>query len=393
MSTSAFEQSYRLLDVDTSATREEIHRAYLLLVNVWHPDRFRHNPDLQAKAQEKLQAINAAYDAIREAPLAGVTPSWRGGEAVSSRRSTPSGPGAERTALEWASLGRRLTADPGWLLSEGEGLEWNDIANLNQFLEGVRALRTATELDPGLVEAWHGLGLAHLALGEQEQAIEAFQKAVSLDRDHVDSWIGLGSACAERGRHARAASAFSEVVRLRPPDAAAWYALGSARIRTNEIEEAVDAFRRSLDLDPDRAEAWYALGAARAFPGPDGRVEPEEALAAFRRAVELRPEMAEGWHGLGTTLSGLGRHQEAVPALQQAVSLRPDSAESWYSLAVAKRYAPSASGARGLREAYTRLKRLAPDEASRLRQLLPYSMRLSLLVFERLKGGGAPARG
>lgn len=382
---------YRLLEVDPGASREEIRKAYLVLVNVWHPDRFQHDVALQAKALRKLQAVNLAFATIRDAPLARTVEAGppprsreegdRPAPAPAPATRATSTAVVVRSASEWTALGRGLTADPGRLRSDDSGLAWSDISNLNRFLEGVHAFREALKVDRRYVEAWYGLGLAHVALKEHDQAIQAFEKAVGLDRDHAAAWLGLGSALAQHGRHGQAAAAFGEVVRLRPNDVAAWYALGSARVRIGEVEQAVSAFRRAVELDPDVAEAWQALGTARAFPGPDGRVEPEEALEAFREAVRLRPDLAEGWHCLGATLSGLGRHDEAVAALQQAVRLGPDSAEFWYSLGVAARYASTANATRAVREAYARLKRLDPTQASRLRELLPYSMKLSLLAF------------
>jgi hypothetical protein len=55
---------YRLLDVEPGAPREVVKRAYRELVQVWHPDRFAHDPALQQKAQEKLKQINLAYEQI-----------------------------------------------------------------------------------------------------------------------------------------------------------------------------------------------------------------------------------------------------------------------------------------------------------------------------------------
>ncbi len=383
------ERSYRLLDVKAGASRKEIRSAYLALVNVWHPDRFQHDAALQVKALAKLQAINVAFAAIRDAPLAGGA-----AEAEPASPAAPPKPEAgRRSAAEWAALGRQLTGDNGRLRADGEKLAWADITDLGRFLEGVRAFREALKLDPRLTEAWYGLGLAQLAQGEYALAVEALEKVVRFSRDHARAWLALGSAAAERGWYEKAANAFDEVVRLRPHDAAAWYALGSARTQTGETERSQRAFRRAVELDPDLAEGWLALGVALAFPGPEGRVEPEEALAAFRRAVRLRPDLAEGWHGVGATLSGLGRHDEAIEPLQQALCLRPDSSEFWYSLGVAARYATTAKASRAVREAYARLKRLDPSAASRLRELLPYSMRLSLLAFlPRVDGSAASVR-
>ncbi|MDP9190128.1 MAG: J domain-containing protein [Acidobacteriota bacterium] len=66
---------YRLLDVDSRASLEEVQRAHRDLVKVWHPDRFGHDPSLRRKAEEKLKTINDARDTIRAARESG----WRGG--------------------------------------------------------------------------------------------------------------------------------------------------------------------------------------------------------------------------------------------------------------------------------------------------------------------------
>ena len=60
-----FDDCYRLLDVDPRATDEELRRAHLDLTKVWHPDRFGHDLALRRKAEEKLKAINEAYETIR----------------------------------------------------------------------------------------------------------------------------------------------------------------------------------------------------------------------------------------------------------------------------------------------------------------------------------------
>jgi DnaJ-like protein len=57
---------YRTLGVRPGASQNELRRAYLALVKLWHPDRFPHNSPAQILAQEKLKAINEAYTFLRE---------------------------------------------------------------------------------------------------------------------------------------------------------------------------------------------------------------------------------------------------------------------------------------------------------------------------------------
>src|SRR2546423_5042599 len=60
------EKLYSVLELHPGATTEEVRDAYLDLVKVWHPDRYqKESPRLRGKAEQKLKAINDAYERIR----------------------------------------------------------------------------------------------------------------------------------------------------------------------------------------------------------------------------------------------------------------------------------------------------------------------------------------
>ena len=60
-----FEAALQTLELDQTASCEEIKQAYKDLVVVWHPDRFPHNPRLRQKAEEKLKRFNQAYEHLQ----------------------------------------------------------------------------------------------------------------------------------------------------------------------------------------------------------------------------------------------------------------------------------------------------------------------------------------
>lgn len=55
---------YQTLEVSPTATQEEIKKAWREQLQVWHPDRFNHNPSLLRKAEERSKLINEAFEVL-----------------------------------------------------------------------------------------------------------------------------------------------------------------------------------------------------------------------------------------------------------------------------------------------------------------------------------------
>ena len=55
----------KILEIDQTASIEDVTQAYKDIVNVWHPDRFNHNSRLKRKAEEKIKEINIAYETLK----------------------------------------------------------------------------------------------------------------------------------------------------------------------------------------------------------------------------------------------------------------------------------------------------------------------------------------
>jgi DnaJ like chaperone protein len=58
---------YRVLEIDPSASDEEVKKAYRRMAVKYHPDKVSHlGMDMQKAAQEKFQQLNAAYEEIKK---------------------------------------------------------------------------------------------------------------------------------------------------------------------------------------------------------------------------------------------------------------------------------------------------------------------------------------
>ncbi len=55
---------YQILEVTSDASQDTIEGQYRLLIQAWHPDKFR-NPTQQTKAQERAKEINEAHEVLK----------------------------------------------------------------------------------------------------------------------------------------------------------------------------------------------------------------------------------------------------------------------------------------------------------------------------------------
>jgi curved DNA-binding protein CbpA len=58
--------SFRVLDLEPTASEQDAKQAWRQLAKVWHPDRFPNDEKLRQRGQEKLKEINAAYEMLQD---------------------------------------------------------------------------------------------------------------------------------------------------------------------------------------------------------------------------------------------------------------------------------------------------------------------------------------
>lgn len=98
---------YQVLGIQPSATDEEVKAAYRELAKKYHPDNYANNP-LSDLAQQKMQEINEAYDAIIKARKEGAGGAYSGAGA-------PAGAGYARSGGNSRFMDiRNLIRTAGW---------------------------------------------------------------------------------------------------------------------------------------------------------------------------------------------------------------------------------------------------------------------------------------
>ncbi|MBQ0079388.1 MAG: J domain-containing protein [Eubacterium sp.] len=151
---------YEVLGVSTTASEEEIKKAYKELVKKYHPDRHQDNP-LADLAEEKLQEVNEAYDMIMKSKSSGGY-SYGGGSQYSGYNSNTGGSSTQGTP-DYMNIRRLL--DAGNLVAaetmlngtRDRSAEWFFLAGMLSYKKGWyddarNKLQTATNMDPSNAE-------------------------------------------------------------------------------------------------------------------------------------------------------------------------------------------------------------------------------------------------
>lgn len=156
------------------------------------------------------------------------------------------------------------------------------IASLHLGVEPERALALfagLAERHPRSPLAHTGLGLARMALGQEEQALAALERAAALEPPLPAAHSALGVVLDRLGRHGEAQAAYRRALAVAPTDYHALNNLGVSLLLSEEPEPAAAVLARAARLEPRDPAVHNNLGLAL---GRLGRYE--EALTAFRRA-------------------------------------------------------------------------------------------------------------
>lgn len=201
-------------------------------------------------------------------------------------------------------------------------------------------------------EAWVGLGVARMELGELALAQEAFERAIAVNERFVEAHRNLGRLHTRNGDWTAARAAFETALRWKPDDvdtmlllggvmerlgddaaARSWFD-GAAKLAPNDsrprvqranlvaksgrLDEALVEVDAALTLNAADVEAHVTRGKVLAALG-----ERNGALASFERACDLDPKSYEAHRNAGALALQLGDAPRAVAFLLRAYDSRP----------------------------------------------------------------------
>ncbi len=194
---------FEILNVKTTATREDVKRAYFGLAKEFHPDKHFDSKSAEVKqlAQQIYDKISAAHDTLADpverdryvkelaqgvkrdmgedvSKILAAEGKFQRGEEMMRQRNYPMAVRAFGEAIELYPEEGEFHAWLGWAMFQ---------IDLNQADAAMRAIETAISLNPKLDKAYLFLGYIQKATGRPDKAEKQFEKAIQCNPDCTEA--------------------------------------------------------------------------------------------------------------------------------------------------------------------------------------------------------------
>jgi tetratricopeptide (TPR) repeat protein len=165
-------------------------------------------------------------------------------------------------------------------------------------------------------------------VGYWRDSASLFAHTLQVTRNNALAHNSLGIALLAQGKVDQAINHCEEALRLQPNYPKAHYNLGNALFSRGEVNQALAHYEEALQLQPNYAKAHNSLGFALLSQG-----KADQAVAHFEKALSIRPNSPEVHNNLGLVLLSQNKEDQAILHFQEAIRLNPNYPEALDGLA------------------------------------------------------------
>lgn len=149
----------------------------------------------------------------------------------------------------------------------------------------ISSFQTTVEIDPEYYHAFMQLGILNAAR-KNELCVSYYNNAIKVNPGMPEAYYGLGYYYQETGRYNEALSTYDAMLKIAPDNAAAWYNKGFIQLLyTNNPDGAITCFSQAITYEPRYADAYYNRGYAYEL-----KKNKEAAEKDYRNALNIDPE-------------------------------------------------------------------------------------------------------
>ena len=168
---------------------------------------------------------------------------------------------------------------------------------------------------------WANLGMAYYRNNQIDQALKALVTASTLDPNDAEIRGNLGTVRRQKGDLAGAITDLEMAVKLKPDDAQFANNLGVAYRVAKRDDDAIKAFQKAIGLSPHDASFHFNLAVAYRRQTEKNPEMIPQAIAEYEKATSLDPGNAEGWFDLGFMYKQDHQNDKAIVAFNKYLEL------------------------------------------------------------------------
>ncbi len=194
---------------------------------------------------------------------------------------------------------------------------------LNKIDEAEKLFKEGLKKDKKMQGEFHnGLGLAHMARGDYNDADTEFRKAINVDPENGEYHLNLGDANFKNKIYPLAISSYEQALKLDTASLGVYFRWAEACLEMKDYSCALEKLQVVLEKDSTHADAWMEAGSIYYKAARSSRTSEEakqrylETIGSYKKYFELTntpPDSTTGraFYEAGMSYLALGGYEEA----------------------------------------------------------------------------------
>lgn len=184
----------------------------------------------------------------------------------------------------------------------------------------LKAFKRASSLQPDLPYSYTLQAHEHVASDAHEHAQNCYREALNVDKRHYNAWYGLGMVCIRLGNYEHARLHFLRASQINPANVVLICCIGMVHEKLEQFGQALEQYNKAISLQPLSALARFKRAKLSLK-----MMRFDDAMYDLDKLVVLTPDEATVHFLRGQILKILGKKVAAVQEFTVALSLDPKS--------------------------------------------------------------------
>lgn len=203
------------------------------------------------------------------------------------------------------------------------------LSALRKEREAVPYYQKALKLDANFHEARRNLGIALLAINQNEAAIKALSRCVEGNAEDVAALVCLSRAQRACGYFDAARHTLDQAARLSPNTPDILRQQAELLEEQGEIRAAIEQLERIHEIEPTNMKALFSLADLLIY-----QTETDRVLLVLRKALEQEPQNTRALGRLAAQLLAMGQREEGLEVLLSILEIDPADAVAWEQISI-----------------------------------------------------------